>query len=86
MAIEAIKEVETLSELAKRFDVHPQMISNWKREFLSRGAEIFSTKAPDEEAARREKALYERIGRLEVEVDFCRRASERLGILKSSKK
>jgi len=41
VAIEAIKEQETLSDLAKRFEVHPQMISNWKREFLSRGAEIF---------------------------------------------
>jgi transposase-like protein len=41
VAIEAIKEAETLSELAKRFDLHPQMISNWKREFLARGAEIF---------------------------------------------
>ena len=86
VAIEAIKEAETLSELAKRFDVHPQMISNWKREFISRGAEIFSSKAPDEEAIKREKALYEKIGRLEVEVDFCRRASEQLGINKSSKK
>lgn len=62
------------------------MISNWKREFLSRSPEIFSTKAPDEEAERREQALYEKIGRLEVEVDFCKRASEKLGILKSSKK
>lgn len=86
VAIEAIKESETLSELAKRIDVHPQMISNWKRELLSRGTEIFSTKAPDEEAASREKALYEKIGRLEVEVDFCKRASEQLGILKPSKK
>ena|SRR5690554_2603146 len=82
----AIKEAETLSELAKRFDVHPQMISNWNRELLSRGTEIFSTKAPDEEAASREKALYEKIVRLEVEVDFCKRASEQLGILKPSKK
>ncbi len=71
IAIEAIKEVETLSEMSKRFEVHPQMISAWKREFLSRGAEIFSTKAPDEEAAKREKALYEKIGRLEVEVDLA---------------
>ena len=70
VALEAIKEQETLSELAKRFEVHPQMISNWKREFISRGAEIFSTKAPDEEAVKREKALYEKIGRLEVEVDL----------------
>lgn len=86
VAIEAIKEQETVSELARRFDLHPQIISNWKREFLSRGAEIFSTKAPDEEAAKREKALYEKIGRLEVEVDFCKRVSEQLGILKPSKK
>jgi len=71
VAIEAIKEQETLSELAKRFEVHPQMISNWKREFISRGSEIFSTKAPDEEVIKREKALYEKIGRLEVEVDLA---------------
>ena len=86
VAIEAIKEQETLSDLAKRFEVHPQMISNWKREFLTRGAEIFETRAPDEEAERREKFLYEKIGRLEIDVDFCRRASEQLGIMRPSKK
>ena len=86
VAIEAINEQETLSELSKRFSIHPQMISNWKREFLSRSSEIFSTKSPDEEAEKREKALYEKIGRLEIEVDFCRRASEKLGILKPLKK
>lgn len=86
VAIEAIKELETLSELSKRFEVHPQMISAWKREFLSRGVEIFETKAPDEEAQKREKALYEKIGRLEVEVDFCKRVSEQLGIVRPSKK
>jgi transposase-like protein len=86
VAIEAIKEAETLSELSKRFEVHPQMISMWKREFLSRSAEIFSTKAPDEEDQREKALLYEKIGRLEVEVDFCKRASEKLGILKPSKR
>lgn len=86
VAIEAIKEQETLSDLAKRFEVHPQMISNWKREFQARSSEIFESKAPDEEAEKREKALYEKIGRLEVEVDFCKRDSEQLGIMRSSKK
>ena len=71
VAIEALKEKETLSELSKRFDVHPQMISKWKQEFLTCSAEIFKNKASDEEAAKREKALYEKIGRLEIEVDFC---------------
>jgi transposase-like protein len=72
VAIEAIKEQETLSELSKQFDVHPQMTSNWKREFLSREAEIFSTKAPEQEAAKREQSLYEKIDHLEVEVNFAR--------------
>ncbi len=82
VAIEAIKEQETLSELSKRFGIHPQMISTWKREFLSRSSEIFLTKAPDEEAEKREQALYEKIGRLEVEPDgklSVRRQCELLG-------
>jgi transposase-like protein len=58
VAIEAIKEQETLSELAKRFEIHPRMISNWKREFISRSSEIFSTKAPDEESIKHEKSPY----------------------------
>ncbi|MBT7790546.1 MAG: transposase [Calditrichaeota bacterium] len=57
VAIEAIKESETLSELSKRFDISPQMISNWKHEFISRRAEIFSSKTPDEDTEKQEKAL-----------------------------
>ena len=50
VAIEAIKELETLSDLSKRFGIHPQMISNWKREFLTRRHEILSTIASEEES------------------------------------
>jgi hypothetical protein len=45
----------------------------------------FSSKTPDEEAERRRKALYDEIGRLEVEMDFCQRASEQLGIKRTSR-
>lgn len=86
VALEALKEKETLAELAKRFEVHPQQISDWKREFFSRSSEIFSTKAPEQEAKIREKRLYEKIGRLELEVDFLQEASEKLGIVSASKK
>lgn len=51
MVLEAVNEVETLSRIFKYFVVHPQMMSNWKREFNARSSKIFSTKAPDEEAA-----------------------------------
>ena len=86
VAIEALKERETLAELANRFEVHPQQISDWKREFTKRSAEIFSTKAPDQEAKRREKMLYEKIGRLEIERDFVKEVYEKLGAGKTSKR
>lgn len=36
VAIEAIKERESMTDLAKRFEVHPAQITTWKREFLER--------------------------------------------------
>lgn len=86
VALGALKERETLSELSKRFGVHSAQISQWKQEFLSRSSEIFSTKAPGEEAAKREKKLYEKIGRLELEVDFLQEVSEKMGIATSKKR
>jgi len=41
VAIEALQERETLSELSKKFDVHPNQISRWKKEFLERAPQIF---------------------------------------------
>ena len=34
VAIEALKEVKTISELAQIYQVHPNLISLWKKEFL----------------------------------------------------
>ena len=41
VAIEAIKEQRTISELAQEFEIHPNQVSQWKREFLERSAQIF---------------------------------------------
>jgi len=49
VAIEALKERETLSELSARFGVHATMISKWKQEFLARSAQVFEK--GDEESA-----------------------------------
>ena len=50
VALAAIKERETLSELSARYGVHPTVISTWKNEFLNRSEEIFSKQGPKSEA------------------------------------
>ena len=43
VALEAIKEHKTLSELGQEFGLHPVQISTWKREFLERSEGIFDS-------------------------------------------
>ncbi|MEZ4552231.1 MAG: transposase, partial [Desulfobacterales bacterium] len=41
VAIEAIRDESTTAEFAKKYEVHPTMISGWKRALLDGAAEIF---------------------------------------------
>lgn len=80
VAIEALKERDSLSELSKKFEVHPNMISKWKQEFVDRAAEIFETKSPDKQAQVDVDRLYSKIGQLEMERDFLKKVSKKLGL------
>jgi len=80
VAIEALKERETLAELSKRFEVHPNMISKWKQEFVERSSEIFSTKAPQENFEAEKERLFAKIGQLEMERDWLKKISRKAGL------
>ena len=51
VAIEAIKERETLNELAAKYELSPVMISRWKKEFLENSAAAFETPKMDDAAS-----------------------------------
>ena len=79
VALEALKERETLAELSNRFEVHPNMISKWKQEFLERYAEIFDKKSESDTKVDPEK-LYAKIGQLEIENDFLKKSLNKIGL------
>ena len=76
VALEALVGDRTLAELAARHGVHPNMITQWKRQAKESLPEVFAKKA-SRGAADREaevKALHAKIGQLTVENDFLSKA------------
>jgi len=79
VAIEALKERETLAELSVRFDVHATIISKWKQEFLSRSSQVFEKVQEETETRIDTDKLYSKIGQLEMENDFLKKSLHKLG-------
>ena len=74
VAIEALKERESLAALAVRFELHPNQISQWKQEFLENSSKVFSGASEKEkEEPVNLEALYAKIGQLEMERDFLKK-------------
>jgi len=75
VAIEAIKERKTLSEIAQHYELHPNQISTWKKEALTKCDELFDKKrgpAPAYDKSK-EALLYQQIGQLQFELDWLKK-------------
>ena len=72
VALEALKGEETLAQLASRYGVHPNLITQWKRSAVEGMTTIFTKKLAGYENAHENtvKVLHEKIGQLTVERDF----------------
>jgi transposase-like protein len=77
VALEAAKEQKTLSQLGSEYELHPTQISEWKRQLLSGGMNVFgkSESKSEKEQSKVELELYEQIGRLKMELEWLKKKS-----------
>ena len=83
MALEALKGVKTIQQIAKEYDIHPMQVSEWKKVMTQGAADIFEpgrAKSDAQDHERERAKLHSKIGQLAVEVDFLREKSKQLGL------
>lgn len=77
IVIEALKERHSLEEIARKYEVHPNQITTWKKEFLANAAAAFASESDISDDKRLQEAelekLYAQIGQQKVEIDWLKK-------------
>ena len=85
VVLEALKEAVPLNELASKYAVHPNQISQWKAQFLKNASTVFSGPKDEKkelESLREERdALHKRIGEKDMDIEFLKKNLRKLNLL-----
>ena len=75
VALEGVRSVRTVSEIAKHFKVHPNQVTRWKKQLLEGAEQAFESNGSKAENSDEPEAaeLYEQIGRLKVELEWLKK-------------
>lgn len=83
VVLEILSEVETVNQIAAKYEISPVVISRWKKEFLERASEVFK-KGPSEAEKELEKSkehiaeLERKVGQLTYEVGWLEKKSTQI--------
>ena len=83
VALEALKGVKTIQQIAKEYKIHPVQVSEWKKTMLQGAPEAFGPgrgKTAEEDFAKERKELRAKIGQLTIELDWLQEKSKQLGL------
>ncbi len=83
VALEALKVIRTIQEIAKEFDVHPVQVSEWKKIMANNAASAFGAgtgRTDADEFERERERLHAKIGQQAVELDWLTKKSKQLDL------
>jgi transposase-like protein len=85
VVLEAIKEEQTLAELAGRFEVHPNQIGQWRKQFLQNATKAFSGDKSDKDYIQKleneKEDLHRQIGEQTMDINFLKKNLKKLGLM-----
>ena len=79
VALEAAREQYTITKLARKYSLHPNLIRSWKKQLVEQPPEIFQrpgSSSRKETEAELIPQLYQQIGRLQVELEWIKKKHE----------
>lgn len=82
IVLEVLREEKTLSQISSEYQIHPNVISRWKAEFMANADKVFSKEADEVEKIKRayeqeKDELLRQIGQLSYEVSWLKKKSGR---------
>ena len=81
VGLEAITGIKTVAQLARDYQVHPMLVSQWKGIIRERLPEVFEKGKPiGDDSERTIAALHQKIGELTVNLDWLKKKSKQLGL------
>lgn len=85
VVLEVMKEEKTLSELAGKYEVHPNQIRQWRQQFLENATKAFGGDKSDKETIKKleseKEDLHKQIGEQTMDINFLKKNCEKLGLL-----
>lgn len=73
VVLEALQERETIQEIGKRYEIHPNQISTWKSQFISNANSVFEKGVIKTDDEKEKDELFKKVGQLQVENDFLKK-------------
>ena len=79
IALEALKEVKTITQIAADHQLHPNLVTRWRQDLLTQMPSVFERKDTQAELLQAQEhkmaTLYEQIGRLSTQLAWVKKKS-----------